>query len=67
MPAIDTARPLHRHDPIACERCAQVIFDGEVFKTRVIRLRPGGGTEAKCRSCKGWVALPLVMGHNRTR
>lgn len=44
---------LHRRD---CE-CGQAIYDGEVIRSRVVRIRPGDHElEAKCR-CKRWVRL----------
>ena len=38
--------------------CGHVIFDGIVIKSRVVRLLPTGGIEAKCR-CKAWVDLSI--------
>ena len=43
---------------VRCHQCGQVIFDGLVIKSRVVRLLPIGA-EAKCR-CKAWVKMPVV-------
>ncbi len=43
---------------IKCD-CGHDVFDGIVFRTRVLRLRPDGVTEGKCR-CKRWNELPLT-------
>ncbi len=43
---------------VACERCGFKIFDGLVFRSRVIRIRPDARCEAKCR-CKHWQPVPL--------
>ena len=50
---VETIRPAVR-----CGTCRQVVFDGIVIKSRVVRVLPRG-VEAKCR-CKQWVAVPLV-------
>ena len=42
--------------PVSCE-CGFLVFDGQVLRARVIRLK-AQGAEAKCR-CKRWVAVPV--------
>lgn len=39
--------------------CGHRVFDGLVIKSRVVRLLPAGGAEAKCR-CRAWVRVPLT-------
>lgn len=39
--------------------CGHPVFDGIVFRVRVLRLRPDNVTEGKCR-CKRWNPLPLT-------
>lgn len=39
--------------------CRQVIFDGLVIKSRVVRLLPDGA-QAKCRQCRAWVRVPCT-------
>jgi hypothetical protein len=43
---------------VRCPNCNNMLFDGEVIKSRIIRVLLNG-SEAKCR-CKKWVAVPLV-------
>lgn len=50
--------------PVACACCGHVVFDGIVIKSRVVRLLPRGGAEAKCR-CKRWVAVPATYDPSR--
>jgi len=41
--------------------CSRVLFDGDVLKgTTVIRVKPDGACEAKCKFCKNWAAVPFV-------
>ena len=47
--------------------CGRVIFDGVVIKTRVLRVRPDGQAEVKCRDCKGWVTVPLAYKPSQLR
>lgn len=42
--------------PVRCV-CGFVLFDGEVLKSRVVRVL-SAGAEAKCR-CKRWQVVPL--------
>lgn len=44
-------------EPIQCE-CGFKIWDGEVVRSRVLRIRADGWFEAKCR-CKRWIPLPV--------
>lgn len=46
-----------RRPGVQCE-CGFDIFDGEVIRSRVVRLKDRGA-EAKCR-CKRWVRVPLA-------
>lgn len=46
---------------VPCHNCGFLIFDGQVFRARVLRLLPNGATDAKCSKCKTWVRTPLVM------
>ncbi len=48
---VQSIRPVVRCD------CGQVLFDGVVIKSRVVRVLPVGA-EAKCR-CKRWVKVPV--------
>ncbi|MGE0487298.1 MAG: hypothetical protein AB7Q81_24300 [Gammaproteobacteria bacterium] len=48
--------------PIATRKdclCGFTMYDGEVIRSRVVRVRTDARLEGKCR-CKRWVALPLV-------
>lgn len=47
---------------LRCPQCNQVIFDGIVIKSRIVRVLPRGA-EAKCR-CKTWVPVPVSYHHN---
>ncbi|TKA91825.1 hypothetical protein FAZ79_00530 [Guyparkeria sp. SB14A] len=55
--AIPSIRP-----EVRCPQCNQVLFDGIVVKSRVLRVLPRGA-EAKCR-CKTWVRVPLTYSDN---
>lgn len=46
-------------DPITCE-CGFKIWDGEVVRSRVLRIRPDGYFDAKCK-CKRWIKLPVTF------
>lgn len=46
-------------EPIQCE-CGFRIWDGEVVRSRVLRIREDQQFEAKCR-CKRWIALPVAL------
>jgi len=45
--------------PIVCE-CGFRIWDGEVVRSRVLRIREDEHFEAKCR-CKRWIELPVKI------
>lgn len=47
-------------EPIKCE-CGFRIWDGEVVRSRVLRLTDTDQFEAKCR-CKRWIAIPVYLG-----
>jgi len=49
----ETERPC-----VKCPKCHKIIFDGDVIKSRIVKVLPTGA-EAKC-SCKSWVSVPLV-------
>lgn len=57
--------------PSATERaeirctCGHLIFNGEVLKCRILRLKDGGA-EAKCNKCKQWVDVPLSLDERRS-
>jgi len=53
----DETAPVGPMTPVVCE-CGHTVFDGLVIKSRVVRLLPRGGGEAKCR-CKRWVPVPI--------
>jgi len=44
---------------VKCPNCRKTIFDGDVIKSRIVRVL-ANGTEAKCANCKTWVSLPLI-------
>lgn len=46
-------------EPIQCE-CGFRIWDGEVVRSRVLRVRDDGWFEAKCR-CKRWIFIPVAL------
>lgn len=48
---------MEKKTPIDCV-CGFKIWDGEVVRSRVLRILPDGHFEAKCR-CKRWVKLPV--------
>lgn len=48
--------------PVDCE-CGFRIFDGEVIRSRVVKLFPV--PVAKCR-CREWVRVPVVYFANRS-
>lgn len=52
LPAV-TEQPLQ---PIKCPKCEHVIFDGEVIRSRCVKVQTA---EALCR-CKAWVRIRLV-------
>lgn len=47
---------------VKCPNCRKTIFDGDVIKSRIVKVL-ANGAEAKC-SCKSWVQLPLVYQKN---
>jgi RNase P subunit RPR2 len=49
--------------PVRCSRCGKVIFDGDVVKSRVVKVLDNH-TEAKCQ-CKAWVRVPLSYSQER--
>ena len=48
--------------PVVCE-CGFNIWDHEVVRSRVLRIRDDGYFEGKCR-CKRWVLLPVRLDGN---
>ncbi len=64
---VDTAEapPVAARPPVRCE-CGREIFDGLVVRSRVVRVLPRGGAQAKCR-CKRWVPVPLTYSDNGAR
>lgn len=41
--------------------CGRVLFDGQVLKgITIVKVKPGGGCEAKCKFCKKWADVPMV-------
>lgn len=56
MPA---AQQIHSLRPqVRCPHCRSVVFDGEVIKSRIVKVL-ANGAEAKCY-CKAWVEVPVV-------
>lgn len=49
--------------PVRCHHCGKVIFDGDVVKSRVLKVLTQGA-QAKCQ-CKTWVSLPLIYEAGR--
>jgi len=47
-------------DEVRCPCCGYKIFDGLLIKSRLVRLLPSGGAEAKCKQCKSWVPVPAT-------
>lgn len=47
-----------RTEPVTCE-CGFRIWDGEVVRSRVLRILPDQHFEAKCPRCKRWNKLPV--------
>jgi len=45
--------------PIQC-KCGFRIWDGDVVRSRVLRLTSGARFEAKCR-CKRWIRVPVSL------
>ncbi|MBE0439593.1 MAG: hypothetical protein IBX57_07540 [Gammaproteobacteria bacterium] len=43
---------------VRCHQCRSIIFDGEVVKSRIVKVLAQGAV-AKC-NCKQWVAIPLT-------
>lgn len=50
---------LYAQKPAVACGCGSEIFDGEMLRVRILRVLPAG-VEAKCRSCKAWVRVPLA-------
>jgi len=51
--------------PIVCE-CGFRIWDGEVVRSRVLRIREDDHFEAKCR-CKRWLSIPVALRPKQRR
>jgi hypothetical protein len=51
------ARPVVRPAPVDCPACGRRIFDGEVIRSRCVKVAEG---LALCR-CKGWVRVPVSL------
>lgn len=45
---------------VDCHVCDHNVFNGLVIKSRVVRLLPHGGAQAKCGTCKAWVPVPVT-------
>ncbi len=43
--------------PITC-RCGHKLFDGQIFRVRVLKVCRDGQVRAKCQ-CKSWQLIPL--------
>ncbi len=48
---------------VRCKQCRSVIFDGQVIKSRIVKILDIGA-EAKCQ-CKNWVTVPITYGLNK--
>jgi hypothetical protein len=48
---------MKKTEPVVCA-CGFKIWDGEVVRSRVLRILPDRHFEAKCK-CKRWVKLPV--------
>ena len=44
--------------PIKCPHCGHALFDGQVFRVRILKIFKDGCIGAKCH-CKSWRVLPL--------
>ena len=59
---MNSVAELHpKPQPVVCD-CGRTVFDGEVIKSRAVKLFPEA--VALCR-CKAWVRVPVVYSASR--
>lgn len=58
MQQLQTVPTQKTRQPIRCPHCGKAVFDGDVIKSRVLKIF-ASHSEAKCQ-CKTWVKIPLV-------